>query len=289
MTSQTNPLRNPTTADRDLASPRNLGALDLFLRLFSRRWIVATLLVAGVMAGMIRLGFWQLDRLEQRRAFNARVQIQLNQPVLDLNAAALSSISAASLSGMEYRAVEVRGEYDPANQVALRNQVWENQTGVRLLTPLHIQGSQQVVMVDRGWVPTQSFTAEDWSSYDEPGQVRVQGVIRAAQSRPDFGNRTDPTPAPGEAPLKLWHFANLEAISAQLPYSILPVYIQQAPDAGWSELPYRSQPELDLTEGPHQGYALQWFTFALIAGGGYLVLVFRREKLGRSNDIQPVR
>ena len=43
-------------------------------KMFSRKWILATLLVLAAMGVMIRLGIWQLDRLEKRRAFNARVQ-----------------------------------------------------------------------------------------------------------------------------------------------------------------------------------------------------------------------
>jgi surfeit locus 1 family protein len=118
----------------------------IFLRPFSRRWLLATLLVAAAMAVMVRLGIWQLDRLEQRREFNARVLAQINQPALVLKGPALQ----ADLASMEYRPVVVEGEYDFSQQVALRNQVWENQAGVHLLTPLRIAGTEQSVLVNRG-------------------------------------------------------------------------------------------------------------------------------------------
>jgi len=244
------------------------------LRLFSRRWILATLLVLLAAAVMVRLGVWQLARLEQRRAFNARVLAQINQPPLILQGEALDM----DLPAMEYRAVVVRGTYDFAHQVALRNQVWDNQPGVRLLTPLHIEGSQRYVLVDRGWVPMVDSTVLDWSPYDEPGVVEVQGVIRAGRSKPDFGHRADPVPAPGQAPLRLWFFANVEAMAAQMPYPLLPVYIQQAPEANHSGLPYRSLPQLDLSEGPHQSYAIQWFSFAVVLLLGYPLFVYRQER-----------
>jgi surfeit locus 1 family protein len=63
----------------------------------------------------------------------------------------------------------------------------------------------------------------------------------------------------------------------QLPYPILPVYIQQSPDPAWTGLPYRSEPDLDLTEGPHLGYAIQWFTFATILFVGYPFFIHRDE------------
>ena len=78
--------------------------LDLF---FSRTWWKTTLLVLTAVAVMIRLGIWQIDRLEQRRAFNTRVQTQIDQPMLDLNGFIQSNTINQNLSTMEYRDVEV--------------------------------------------------------------------------------------------------------------------------------------------------------------------------------------
>ncbi len=241
--------------------------------LFSRKWIFTTILALLAMAVLARLGIWQLDRLEQRRAFNARVLAQTSQPPLDLNTEAVP----ADIAGMEFRQVEVRGEYDHTFEVALRNQVWQDRSGVHLLTPLKIDGSDLVILVDRGWIPLEDLSPEAWAGYQEPGLVAVSGVIRASQDSPDFGARVDPTPVPGEQ-LRAWHFADVESIAAQTPYDLLPVYVQQAPDPSWTEMPYRSAPDLVLTEGPHLGYAVQWFSFALILAMGYPIYV-RRESM----------
>ena len=243
-------------------------------RLFSRRWILTTLLVIAGAAVLARLGVWQLDRLAQRRLFNARVQAQTAQPQLQLTGDALS----ADLVNMEYRSVVVRGQYDFSRQVALRNQAWDNQGGVQLLTPLKIEGTNTYVLVERGWVPGIESTPADWRQYDEPGSVEVRGIIRRSQSKPDFGRRLDPLPAPGSSPLELWYFANVEGIAAQLPYTLLPVYVQQAPNPAWTSLPYRSLPVLDLTEGPHMSYALQWFSFSALLLVGYPFYVRKRER-----------
>lgn len=244
------------------------------LQMFSRRWILATILVVIGVAVNVRLGIWQLDRLAQRRAFNARVLAQINQPVLKLDGPALNE----DLSGMEYRKVVVIGDYDHSHEVALRNQAWENQVGVHLLTPLHVEGSNAYVLVDRGWVPDSDYVYDGWDQYAEPGKVEVMGVIRASQSKPDFGRRSDPTPVPGGESLKAWYFANVEAISQQVPYTLLPIYVQQAPAPSWTGLPYRTQPDLELSEGPHMGYAIQWFTFGAILGLGYPFFIRRQER-----------
>ena len=244
--------------------------IQLFL---SRQWWWTTLLVFAAIGVMTRLGIWQLDRLEQRKSFNARVQTQLGQPPLMLKDEALS----ADLASMAYREVIVEGEYDHTQEVALRNQVWGSRLGIHLITPLRITDTDWVVLVDRGWVPVDVGTAGDWDVFTEPGMMAVRGIIRASQIRPDIGGRTDPTPLPGEK-LLVWNMVNLERIDEQISYSLLPVYIQQAPDSPFSEgesLPYRSLPNLELMDGPHLGYAIQWFLFATVLGIGYPIYLHR--------------
>ncbi len=255
-----------------------------FELLVSRRWWKTTILAIIAMAVMVRLGIWQLDRLTQRRAFNARVQGQLEQPTLEMSGSALE----ADLESMEYREVHIVGEYDPAYEVALRNQVWNNQFGVHLITPLHITGSDRAILVDRGWMPYEDFESGKWAKFAEPGQVEVRGMIRVSQTRATIGFRRDPIPAPGEGPVNAWNNLNVTRIAQQVPYKLLSVYIQQAPDPTWTKMPYRSLPEIELTEGPHLGYAIQWFSFALILGVGYPIYV-RRQEGETSQPIQSLR
>ena len=247
---------------------------------FTWKWLITSLLAVTAVAVMVRLGFWQLDRLEQRRAFNARVEAQLEQPPLKLNQALNEGTErlASSMYDMEYRSITVVGEYDHVNQVALRNQAWNSQLGVRLLTPLHIDGSDRSILVDRGWAPYEDFLAGELDRYAETGRVEVQGVIRRSQTRPDLGFRSDPTPAPGDERQTAFFLANVEQISQQVPYPLLPVYIQQLPDPAFTGPPHRSELELTLTEGSHLGYAIQWFTFAALLGVGYPVFVSRELK-----------
>lgn len=258
--------------------------LSLF---FSRAWWKTTLLVIAAVAVMIRLGIWQLDRLDQRRAFNTRVQAQIDQPVLDLNKAIQSQTADQDLSSMEYRDVEVIGEYDPSGEVVLRNQVWENLHGVHLLTPLKIAGTDQTVIVNRGWVPFEDYTDGRLGIFTEPGMLKVKGVIRNSQSKPDIGGHADQVPAPGEGKLLAWNVVNVQGIQSQSPYPLLPIYIQAYPDPSFTTLPYRSEVELDLTEGPHMGYAIQWFLFASILALGYPYYIRRENALSQDRKRNP--
>lgn len=243
------------------------------MRLFSRKWIAATLLAMLAVGVMIRLGIWQLDRLEQRRALNARVVNEINEEQLELTADNLT----LNFEEMEYRKVVVTGRYDFYQEVALRNQVWNDQIGVHLLTPLIISGTNQAVIIDRGWIPQDAYLTGDWSDFAEDGEVTVQGIIRRSQPQPDFGRITDQI-SNTENQLTSWNLANIPEIAKQLPYNILPIYIQQSPADEWTILPYRSLSIPEISEGSHFSYALQWFTFATILAVGYPIMVRNDKK-----------
>jgi surfeit locus 1 family protein len=226
-------------------------------KMFSRAWRLTTLLVFLGAAVCIRLGVWQLDRLEGRRAFNVQVESMRAASMLNLN-----EELPADIASMEWRAVTVSGEYDFENQIALRNQYHQNQYGYHLLTPLLFNGT--AVLVDRGWIPADA----DWRAFDEPGAVTVTGQIRLGQGKPAFGGVADALPGDG-GKLAVWNNLDVEKMSAQFPYLILDVYVQPGVEEGDAAPPIPYQPEIELTEGPHFGYALQWFTFAAILFIGY--------------------
>lgn len=244
-----------------------------FQLLYSKQWWKTTLLVLMAVGVMVRLGIWQLDRLAQRRAFNTMVATNQAKPQLDLQTMEIDS----DLTDMEYRSVRVSGVYDHEHQVALRNQVFENQLGVHLLTPLHISGSDQYVIVDRGWVPFEAFTNNRLDQYNEAGLVQVTGVIRLSDEREEIIPEKRVPANPDENTVVAMKFANLRKIEELSETDVLPIYIQQAPDSRWDRLPRRVLPDLDLTEGPHLGYAIQWFIFAGLLGFGYPFYVNREE------------
>ncbi len=241
---------------------------------FSRRWLIPSIIIIAAMAVMARLGIWQLDRLQQRRASNAITIAQMNAPTLDLNTA--QPISAQAISGMQYRKVVVTGTYDFSQQVGLRNQVNGDTLGVHLLTPLHISGTSQTILIDRGWVPEPDFETGNLAKYDEPGSIQVSGVIETSIDYSFLGFRSDPAYTPGQH-LSGFNSPDVARVSRQIPYPVLPVYILQTPDPAWTGLPKRTDANIVISDGPHLSYAIQWFSFALILGSGYFIFVRRTE------------
>jgi len=182
-----------------------------------------------------------------------------------------------TLTDMEYRSVTATGFFDLEKQVVIRNQVWVqswgNEIGYTLLTPLLLPNGQ-AVMVQRGWIPLTYDNSLSWHDFDQPGEVTVHGIIRLPLEKGEMGGGIpDPTLTPGQEGLSFWNYVNLKRIQQQLSYEILPIYIQQAPVTDEETLPYKSIPAMELTDGAHLGYALQWFFYSLILLFGYPIFI----------------
>lgn len=227
---------------------------------FSRRWWWATLLVIVLMAVFIRLGFWQLSRRQERLAANAAYMAQISQSPAALDASFLT----ADPQELVDRAATAQGRYDHEQQILLTQQYWLGRPGAHLVTPLVFEDGQTAVLVDRGWIPAADAEQGDLSQFDVPGAQSIEGTIQSSQVL--SGGRTTEI----EGPQQLWYRVEIEAIQKQMPYRLLPFYLVQTPPEGVQEnLPYRVTVNYDLSEGPHLGYAIQWFLFATVLAIGY--------------------
>ncbi len=232
-------------------------------------WTLFVIVGASV---MIALGFWQLGRLGERRALNDEIRSRLNQPPLTVTG---ETPGAATL---EYRRATVTGAFDFSQEIVLRNRSYNEIAGVHLLTPMRLEGSEAAVLVDRGWI---AYTAADLqirAAYASPtGLVTLTGLIRLSQSRPSPLAPIDPPLSPELPRLDAWYWIDIPRIQQQVPYPLLPFFVEQdagpdpasLPAAGW---------EADFGDGPHLSYAIQWFSFAAILVVGSIALSKRNVK-----------
>lgn len=247
--------------------------MNLLRHLFNKRYRLTTLLVILACGVMIRLGFWQLDRLAQRQAFNAEIRQKLNAPPLPLN----GKTPVENPEALKFRSATVRGSFDHTQEVALLGQSWQGRAGLHLITPLVIEGSQQAVLVDRGWLPIDASEPEAWRDFATTGPVEITGAIQLSQPRPHA--------PPWQKPeLKIFR-VDIDRLQHQISYPLLPLVIVQAPKPGQTELPYRSKPDVNLTNGPHLSYAIQWFSFTLILAIGYTGFVRQWTQPAQTNQV----
>ena len=258
--------------------------MSIAKKFFSRQWIIVTILVVAASIVMVRLGFWQLDRLEGRRALNAQVleQTEMEPLLIDKNALDMS------LEEFEFRKVVLVGEFDYRNEFVIGNQTYRDQIGVRLLTPMKIDGSDQAILIDRGWVPLADYADGNLDQYQQPGEKRIEGVLRASQEQMGLKDCMDTS---GSSDPKLIWCVNVGGVQAKLPYAVAPAaFVWRTPVGEQSIPPLTSELSIEISEGNHLSYAVQWFTFAAMLFFGYPFFV-QRESLARQRrqaDIQPV-
>ena len=233
------------------------------------KWLVGHFVVLFLAVLFVRLGIWQLHRLDQRKAHNRLVATREHAAPEPLER--LADPRAADAPDALYRRAEVHGTYDVARQVRVRNRSLDDRPGEVVLTPLRLPDGTAVV-VNRGWAPSTDDRQPLPASAAPPsGTVTVQGLVLAPEKRGSFGPRD---PATGT----LSHLVRIDVAryQRQLPYDVYPVYLELARQrpAQTGVLPTPVPPP-ELGEGPHFSYALQWFSFTAIGVIGWLALLRR--------------
>ena len=238
------------------------------------RWIVLSVLVVSVSVGCTILGFWQLDRLEERRSANTVIRSRLGgepvplQQLLDaLQPQAGFEVDPADY---EYTRITAAGVLIDEGRVLVRSQVVDGQAGVHIVLPLDL-GDLRGVLVNVGWFPIGVDPARVAELYGPDGRIELLGFLRADQQRPAFGRREP------EGWLETVARIDVGRIQQQVGMELLPFWIQliEPNDPGRLPVPLPA-PELD--EGSHLSYAVQWFSFGLIAILGYVALMRKEFK-----------
>lgn len=210
----------------------------------------------------VRLGFWQLERLRERQAYNAPVESRLGLPPVELREL------PRALEDARHRRVLVSGQYDYSREIVLTLRSRQGSPGVNLLTPMRVAGNDTAVLVNRGWIYAPDGVDADTGPWHEADPAAATGYIRLLETGDAGGarstERTDAVRRPHHA-----------TIVAMLPYPIAPYYVVlTSPGSDPERVPPRVPPPA-LDEGSHRSYAVQWFTFALIVLGGMAILLLR--------------
>jgi surfeit locus 1 family protein len=141
--------------------------------------------------------------------------------------------------------------------------MWQQQTGIDLITPLIIEGRDEVVLINRGWLQQSEANPDRWARFELPGGgVEVRGWIRLT----DMINGVD---AKAASPDRTWFRMDVDQIQKGFTRRLMPIYIEQSPEPSWTTKPYRRALDRELDDGPHIGYAITWFTLAIFLSGGY--------------------
>jgi cytochrome oxidase assembly protein ShyY1 len=230
---------------------------------FRFRW-VPFLAAALVVAFGVSLGNWQLRRAEQKLALQEQMLMRAEFAPVNSNALAPEQIPE------EFRRVVAKGEFIASWAVYLDNRPYQGKAGFYLLMPFKLAGSEQSVLVMRGWFPRDAINREHIPTITVPeGVIQIEGRVRASTGKVmQLGEAAALEPGAIAQNVDVAEFARASKLSLQT------FIIEQTNDAADGLV--RDWPIPSVGIDKHKGYAFQWYSLALVAAVFFLLTGFKR-------------
>ena len=230
---------------------------------FTRPKLSRTIAALAVMAILLGLGFWQLDRLGQKRDL-----------ILKIAERAISeSVPAPGFSepgdiDFEFRRATATGTFRHDLEIPVYAIGPGGAPGYRIYTPLE-RNSGGVILVNRGWVPTalkgRALRAEGLP----PGVVTVVGILRHPGAKARFTPENQPQ-------TNAWFWLDLDLAADARGLENLAYYFIEAAADPDSPGPPRGATSAPYIANNHLGYMLTWFSLALALA--VIFAIFHRRK-----------
>ena len=112
----------------------------------SLRFILPSILITATFAFLVALGFWQLERADDKRSIEASIK-QANTGSVELIK------KEEGLQSKEYYEVRLQGKYLSDKQFIYDNQIVDQVSGYYVLTPYALEGQSKAILINRGFIP----------------------------------------------------------------------------------------------------------------------------------------
>jgi len=231
-----------------------------------------TLATALLLPALIGLGFWQLDRAEQKTEIRDKYAARGRMGPVDVNRRQLDR------DEMDFRQARVEGRYRADMSIYLDNKVLDGVPGYEILTPLEIArrktGEAQFILVNRGWIPW-GESRQTLPPVDTPtGPLTLSGRLRAP-ARDYFTLADEATQSEGFKPR--WQNLDLERYERVTGLAVSPLVLELDPGEQNAGGFTRRWPAYDdAWIDRHKAYAVQWFALALTLVVLYVTLNLKK-------------
>ncbi|PCI68512.1 MAG: cytochrome oxidase biosynthesis protein [Piscirickettsiaceae bacterium] len=225
-----------------------------------------TLLAILVLGLLLSLGFWQLDRAQQKQDL-----LDLQEQRLTLKPVGLSSIDLSD-KALRYLPVKAKGQLDGRQQILIDNQVRNGRVGFSVLTPLKLN-NEQAILLNRGWVPL----GNDRRNLPD---VKIRSldvsVVGKLDHFPSVGLKLDMADQLSEGWPAVTQIVDLEKVAQRLGYTVMPyqVLLDKNEPNGYD----REWVVMKMGPEKHHGYAFQWFALATAWVVIYFVLTVKKRR-----------
>lgn len=215
----------------------------------SRFFIPASLIIA-TLALLISLGFWQLDRADEKRA--------IEDQIASANSGDVELITSVEfLKDKEYYHVRLQGSYVGDKQFIYDNQIVDQISGYYVLTPFIMKGASKAVLINRGFIPWNGRRDKlaNVGIGEKLTEVKVQISIPVKRMELKVNETVGGFPV-------LIQALDLDEIStiASLDFASVVGFLNPESENGFVRQwePYTGSIER------HIGYAVQWFLMAFV-------------------------
>lgn len=225
-------------------------------RLRSARFWVVTLATAAMVALTFSLGRWQLNRAEYKQRLAEQMQQRMREPALHNH----DLLKAEDLALDLHRSVRLQGRWLAERTVYLDNRPMQGRPGFWVYTPLQLEGSPRVMLVQRGWIPRDFADRTRLAPVDTPaGPVGVSGRLALSPGKLYAFE--------GEDRGRIRQNLALADFRLETGLDLLGAMAIQTDPA--SEGLQRQWDAPDLGLDKHRGYAFQWFGLCALLVGLY--------------------
>ena len=231
----------------------------------SLRFILPSILITATFAFLVSLGFWQLERADDKRSIEASIK-QANTGSVELIK------KEEGLQSKEYYEVRLQGKYLSDKQFIYDNQIVDQVSGYYVLTPYALEGQSKAILINRGFIPWNGRRDKlaDIVIGQETREIKVQ------ISKPIKRMELKPSEVVIQFPaliqsIDLQDMADRAKIDFSSVIGLLDASASNGFIRKWE--PYTGSIE------KHIGYAVQWFLMALVlAIIGIRIAIKQRKK-----------
>lgn len=228
---------------------------------FDPEWRI-TLFTVIMIPLLVFLGFWQLQRADEKSVLASAFEDQQRLPP-----APITSVWQDTAEKLAYRPVQLRGEFLADTYFLLDNRIRNGRFGYEVLHVLQLSNAE-TVLVNRGWVAGDASRQVLPQLETPTGTVQVSGHVYVAPGKPYLlaaQKLEDKWPQRVQAVEMnvLQQQIEKHVKSKLFPY---PVRIN-ANEPGALQVEWKV---INLSPEKHTGYAVQWFAMAVVLAVVYI-------------------
>ena len=207
------------------------------------------------------LGLWQIERGQAKTTILAEFEDNLSKTPVYLNQ-----------ESKKWDRVYVKGKWDNSKQILVDNVINRGIAGYKVLTPLRIIETNQLILVDRGWVKQNKYR----EILPNIELIEADEVVSGILEYPELGLVLSEDLVSKGWP-KISQTKNLEVISKEYDEFIYPMILLADPILK-NSLEYIKITPTNMTPTKHYGYSAQWFLMFLVLCLMYLWYGFKKNE-----------